>query len=201
MTGTAARVVATVPGETGALTRALASGAEWLWFLAAGARPRDDALERLLAAAEPEHAAPATVLAGVLVDDHGDMLDDGFQPAPRIDSADAVRLVHQRLLPLRSAGFGNCLVAQATFSRHGIPDERRFGAFAAEEWTARVLRTEPGYIVPASVVVVPGDPAAAGRADLLATIRMLRTGTWTRNDAARGLWRAVSRPAGRSRGR
>jgi hypothetical protein len=135
------------------------------------------------------------VLAGLLVDEHGDMLDDSLQPAPRIDSTAAVRLVRQRLLPIRSAGFGNCLVAGAAFSRYGLPNNRKFGRFAAEEWTARVLRKEQGYLVPASVVVLPTRTAAAdrsaARSDLLATIRMLRTGTWTRGDAARALRRAL----------
>lgn len=190
------RVVAVVHDRPDAFTRALASDAEWLWFLAEGARPRDDALERLTAAIEPEDAAPATVLAGLLVDDRGDPVDAGVQPAPGIDSAEAVRLVRQRLLPIRSAGFANCLVARAAFSRHGLPNTRKFGPHAPEEWTARVLRKEPGYLVPASVVVLPAraEPAdrGAGLSNLLATMRMLPTGTWNRGDAARALWRALT---------
>jgi hypothetical protein len=198
VTGTTPRVVTTVHDDPDAFAGALASDADWLWFLAEGARPREDALERLLAAIEPEDAAPATVLAGMLVDDHGDMLDDSLQPAPRIDSAEAVRCVRQRLLPLRSAGFGHCLIARATLSRHGLPNVRRYGPFAPEEWTARVLRSEPGYLVPASIVAVPdrGDPPA----NLPAAIRMLPTGAWTRGEAAQAVWRALRsepRAAGR----
>jgi hypothetical protein len=195
VTSAAPRVVSVHDGSD-ALVQALASEAEWLWFLAEGARPRHDALERLVAAIEPEDAAPATVLAGLLVDEHGEALDDRIQAAPRIDSDAAVRLVGQQLLPIRSAGFAHCLVARAAFSRHGLPDVRRFGPFAAQEWTARVLRSEPGYLVPASVVVLP---TLAERADrgapllhLLAAMRMLPTGTWSRGDAARTLWRALA---------
>lgn len=197
MTGATPGAVATVQGDAAAFARALASDAEWLWFLADGAHPRDDALECLLAAVEPEDAAPATVLAGLLVDDRGALLDDSLQAAPRIDSAEAVRLVRQRLLPIRSAGFGNCLVARAAFVTHGLPNDRRFGPFAAEEWTARVLRDHPGYLVPASVVVTPAarEPAGRGSAlsDLRAVLRMLPTGTWTRGYAARALSRALIR--------
>jgi hypothetical protein len=197
VTGAAPGAVATVQGDVDAFARALASDAEWLWFLADGARPRDDALECLLAAIDPEGAAPAAVLAGLLVDDRGALLDDSLQAAPRIDSAEAVRLVRQRLLPIRSAGFGNCLVARAAFIRHGLPNERKFGPFAAEEWTARVLRDEPGYLVPASAVVMPAPREAPDRSaalsDLRAMVRMLPTGTWTRGYTARALWQALIR--------
>ena len=190
------RVVTVAYDRPDEFARALASDAEWLWFLAAAARPRADALERLLAAIEPEDAAPATVLAGLLVDDRGDLLDDSLQAAPRINSGEVIRLVEQRLLPIASAGFANCLVARAAFSRHGLPDTRKFGPYAPEEWTARVLRDAAGYLVPASVVVLraPAEPAnrRAAVSHLLATIRMLPTGTWTRGYAARALWRAVS---------
>ena len=188
--------VVTVAEGPGALERALASGADWLWLLGAGARPRDDALERLLAAVEPEGAARAALLAGLVVDDRGVPLDDSLQPVPRGDPAEAIRLLRQRLLPIRSAPFANCLVARDAFDRHGQPDIPRFGAHAPLEWSARVLRDEAGYLVPASEVVMPPPNAPAGRraalADLLATLRMLPTGAWTRGDAARALAAAAA---------
>jgi hypothetical protein len=187
-------VVTCVHGDADALARALASDAEWLWFLAEGARPREDALERLLAATEPVDSESATVVAGLLVDDDGDFLADSCQAAPRIDSKEAVRLVRQRLVPIRSAGFANCLVARVAFARHGLPDGSRYGRYAAEEWTARVLSEEAGYLAPESVVAVPAYAVPASRAafsNLVATIRMLPTGTWTHGDAARALRRAL----------
>ena len=194
-------VVSVVYDRPDALARALASEAEWLWLLAEGANPRDDALERLIAAIEPEDAAPSTVLAGLVVDDRGLPLDGSIQAAPRLNSAEAVRLVRQRLLPMRSTGFANCLVAREAFSRHGLPNTRKFGPYAPEEWTARVLRNAAGYVVPGSVVVMPApaEPADRGAAlsDLLATMRMLPTGTWTRGDAARAVLRALPQVLGR----
>jgi hypothetical protein len=179
-----------------ALARAVASDAEWLWLLAPGARPHGDALRQLLDAVEPEGAPRATVLAGVLADARGALLDDRVQPAPAIDTAAALRLVGQRLLPLRSAAFAHCLVARAAFERHGLPDAARFGPFAAEEWTARVLRTEPGYLVASSAIVLAHHAERAGRTPralhLRATLRMLGTGTWTRGEAARALRRALT---------
>ena len=188
--------VVTVAEGPGALERALASGADWLWLLGAGARPRDEALERLLAAVEPEGAARAVLLAGLVVDDRGVPLDDSLQPVPRGDPAESIRLVRQRLLPIRSAPFANCLVARHVFDRHGLPDTRTFGPHAPLEWTARVLREDAGYLVPASEVAMPPPAGPAGRraalADLLATLRMLPTGAWSRGDAARALAAAAA---------
>jgi hypothetical protein len=201
MTEASPRVATVAWGVAGALEAALASDAEWLWLRAQGAEPRDDALAPLLAAVEPEGAARATVLAGIALDKRGQPLQGDAQPAPAIDSAEAVRLVERRLLPLRSAGFANTLVERSAFERHGVPDARRFGRHAPAEWTARVLRTETGYIVPASVVVIPPGAGTAGAdgalSELLATARMLRTGTWTRGDSAGAIWHAVRKLADR----
>jgi hypothetical protein len=172
----------------------LEANPDWLWFLSDGARPCDDALERLLGAIEPAGHAPASVVAGLLIDEHGEPLADRLQAAPRIDAALAVLLVGPRLLAIRCAGFTHCLVARSAFRRHGLPDTGRFGPFAAEEWTARVLRRESGYLVPDSRVVVP-TLARADRSDRgshrLATLRMLPTGTWSRGDAARAVRRTL----------
>jgi hypothetical protein len=185
--------VVTVGAGPDALTRALATSAEWLWFLADGARPREDALTGLLEAREPQDATPATVLAGLLVDERGAPLHAGFQAAPQLDADAAVRLVGQGLLPIRSTGFAHCLVARAAFDRHGRPDDRRFGPFAAEEWTARVLRDEAGYLVGASIVQLGDDVAPFGSARPLgAAVRMLSTGTWGRGEAVRALRRTIA---------
>jgi hypothetical protein len=196
MTGMTRGDVATVGAGQDALARALASETDWLWFVAEGARPREDALDRLLEAREPKDALAPTVLAGLLVDGRGAPLDDRLQAAPRIDADAAVRLAGQRLLPLRSAPFAHCLVARAAFGRHGVPDERRFGPFAAQEWTGRVLRDEAGYLVPASVVELASRPERPDRSAYLlhlrAAVHMLQTETWSRGDAARALWGAVA---------
>jgi hypothetical protein len=201
MTEASARVATVAWGAPGALEAALSSDVEWLWLRAQSGQPRDDALPALLAASRPEGAARATVLAGMALDERGRPLEGDAGPAPAIDSAEAVRLVERRLLPLRSAGFANTLVERSAFERHGVPDGRRFGRHAPAEWTARVLRTETGYIVPASVVVIPAGAGTAGGdgalSDLLATARMLRTGTWTRGDSAGAIWHAVRKLADR----
>jgi len=185
--------VATIRPGPDAYRQALAADADWIWFLAAGGRPRGDALEHLLTATRAEDGASPAILAGLLVDERGVALDDSLQPAPRIDPREAVRLVRRRLLPLRSAGFGHCLVERAAFSRHGVPNDSRFGAFAAQEWTARVLRGEPGYLVAESVVVLAGGASGMERASVRAAVRMLPTGTWTRGEAARVLAASVMR--------
>src|SRR5437773_1403736 len=56
---------------SGALRTALGSGADWLWFLASGAQPAEDALEYLLAAIEPMRTRRASIIAGMVIDEHG----------------------------------------------------------------------------------------------------------------------------------
>ena len=192
MTSPAVDAVATVGAGPDALAHALATEAPWLWFLAPGARPREDALDVLLAAVAPEGAAPPTVLAGLLVDEHGVPLERDLQATPQLDAEAAVELVRHRLLPIRSAGFQHCLVARASFDRHGLPDHARFGPYAGHEWTARVLGDSAGYLVAASVVELAAGAAPTGSfAQLPAAVRMLRTGAWSRGDAVRALRRAV----------
>ncbi|HWH95418.1 MAG TPA: hypothetical protein VNT03_16270 [Baekduia sp.] len=196
MTSPTRDAVVTVGAGPDALAQALATPAEWLWFVAERARPREDALDLLLAAVEPEDAAPATVLAGLLVDERGAPLERDLQATPRLDAEAAVHLVRQCLLPIRSAGFAHCLVARVEFDRHGLPDHRRFGPFAGEEWTGRVLRESVGYLVAASAVELPAQAERPDRGPSLlhlrAAMHMLPTGTWSRGDAVRALRRAVT---------
>jgi GT2 family glycosyltransferase len=56
------------------------------------------------------------------------------------------------LLPLRSATFVSLLVNRAAVDRHGLPHAHYFIWSDDIEYTARVTRRDPGYVVPASVV-------------------------------------------------
>lgn len=177
----------------GALQRACASDARWIWLLADGGDPRPDALERLLEARLPDGATLPAIVAGTVVAGYGGV-DERQLPGWSIGHPELIDLVGRGALPIRHATFANCLVASACFVRHGLPDERRFGPYAAIEWSARVLRDEPGCFVPASVVA---SAAALGRRDALRAVpalaRMLRTGAWTRGDQLAHARRLLSR--------
>lgn len=186
--GRAAVLAQTRPAEeivTGAdaLTRAARSRTDWVWLIAPSGEPRPDALEALLAVDPlPGHDGPA-VLAGTVRDRHRATVIRDL-PAGDEHNPEVVEAVARRMLPIRSTTFANCLVARTCFERHGLPDTARYGRFAAVEWSARVLRAERGYYVPASVVVT--NPERSGSARSLRSIgplfRMVRTGAWTRGD-------------------
>lgn len=162
-----------------ALQRAVAGDCEWLWLLGVEARPRADAL-RLLLDAGPD----AAIVAGTAVDSADRMLADQLPTVTARSLEDLVRCAARSLLPIRSTPFANALVRRVCFARHGLPDTRRFGRWAAVQWSAAVLCERPGIFVPASVVEL-GRAATTGSrlADSVACVRMLGSGAWTRGDA------------------
>ena len=193
--------VAAVYSGADALAAAFADGADWFWVLEGAAVPRPEALADLIAAIRPPGGeADAAVIAGLLVDAGGRPIDGQVPAGRERETEEVLRLARLRLLPIRRAGFGSTLVSGAALARHGLPSER-YGAYAPLEWTARVLRESPGYLVPASLAVA--DPAPAPRADLdrlVAAARMTRTGTWTRGETARAFAALVRSLSPRSNG-
>jgi hypothetical protein len=197
VTGRQTEPVQDVFAGPGALARARASDAQWLWFLAAGARAREDALQRLLLAAEPADEPRASLVAGMVLDEHDRRPVEDELPAPdRADIGAVIHLVALHLCPIRHATLANCLVARAAFERHGCPDVRAFGRHAAVEWTARVLRMEAGRFCADSVVVLsPAEPRRGPRSALAhapATLRMARSGAWTRGESLEAFARLVA---------
>jgi hypothetical protein len=178
------RVPDHVFGGPDALARAASTGAGWIWLLASGADPHADALQRLLDARAIDGEQPASLLSGMVVGASGRAVDAGFPTGDGRSPADLIRLAGKRMLPIRFTAFANCLVAGDCFVRHGLPDRRRYGPYAAIEWSARALRDDAGYFVPASVVVLR---PSVGRPFTVAAIpglsRMLATGVWTRGEA------------------
>jgi GT2 family glycosyltransferase len=57
-----------------------------------------------------------------------------------------------RLLAIRAASFVSLLLHRGAVDRFGLPIKRYFIWSDDVEYTARILRTEPGYLVPESVV-------------------------------------------------
>jgi hypothetical protein len=180
-------VDAIVTGRSG-LGEAAASDVEWLWLLEGGAAPRPDALARLLAAgASGDARGPAALVAGLVLDDDGRPRVSALPAGTEGDTTAVLALAPQRLLPVRRAGLGCTLVARTAFWEHGLP-QRRYGAHAGPEWTARLLRAAAGVFVPAAVAVGgPVIPTPRSRGELIAALRTARTPTWTRGEAVRAL--------------
>jgi hypothetical protein len=191
-------------GDRG-LASALAAEVEWIWFLAPGARPQKDALERLVLGIQPPGERPASVVSGVAVDSHGRLLEHELAAGTQRDLEAVIRVLPRRLLPIRYAGFANCLVSTDAFGRYGRVNRERFGPYAAFEWTGRVLRENAGYLVPDSLVELPDVSPHPGRGAALsalpATVRMYRTGLWTRGEGVRALTRVVRAAFGPGRPR
>jgi rhamnopyranosyl-N-acetylglucosaminyl-diphospho-decaprenol beta-1,3/1,4-galactofuranosyltransferase len=140
-------------GFHAAIARAHATGAEWVWVMDDDTIARPDALERLLAASWREAGLREPALLSSRVD-----WSDGH-PHPmntpilrRRDAESLVRAAGAGLLPLRSATFVSLLVSAGAIDRHGLPRREFFLQADDVEFTARILRSEAGYLVPDSVV-------------------------------------------------
>lgn len=181
-------VVAASVGE------ALRSGAELLWWLEGV--PAPGALGRLLEVARSPGAPP--VVTGLVVDGAGRPVDRLTPRGKQLDIEALLGSAAQRRLPVRYAELAHTLVARAAVERHG-PPLVRYGRYAAQEWTARILAGGSGWLVPASRATVEDDrDPPGGVRDLPATLRMARTGVWSRGEVMRA-FAALMRRTGATR--
>jgi hypothetical protein len=166
-----------------------------------GGQPADDALERLLAAIGPVGTRRASIVSRMVVDEHGRPQDRALAAGSHREGQILLELVRQRMLPLRYATVAHCLAARGASALHGLPDTRSFGPHAPIAWSARLLRQEAGYLVPASTVMLRRPTGPCGRAALRAvgpTLRMTRTGAWTRGESLQALAKLATAAFGRS---
>ena len=178
---------------------ALTSGGELVWLVAPGGTPAPGALELLR-----ETLGAARLATGLVVDAEGRPADRFVPRGKQRDIDLLAAAAPARRLPVRFALAGNTLFRAA--AADGPPDPR-YGPYAMQEWTARLLGGELGWLVPASVVTLPEGapgtlPRAGGPRDAAAVLRMLRTGVWTQGEAMRAVaalrpGRASSRPGRR----
>lgn len=135
------------------------SSSEWQWLVDPGVEPRPDARERLLeAAADP---SGPVLLASKVVTPSGE-LDPGSLPIPETLDPDLDADACERgLLAIRVARPGAVLVRREL----GVPGRHGFLA-----WSASVLRSGPGLLVPLSVAVrhAPAHDELLGMGSLLA---------------------------------
>lgn len=166
--------------DAGAIARGLARAAtgtaSWFWLVQAGTVPAPDALERLLNATEQDAGlGPPVLLASKVVGPDGHLSPDS---APVQRATDMVVMIHgarRRLMALRSARYGSLLVRRRVVAAAGPPRRRRLADEGDVEWTARLLRSELGYLVPESVAVRraaarPESEASGGLRDRAAMI-------------------------------
>lgn len=137
-------------------------GWTWLWLMDDDTIPNADALERLLEAPdllEEGSEAPALLASKVVwTDGHIHPMNT---PRLRTKDVDAlVRGMERGVVPLRLCTFPSLLVRRAAVDRYGLPHKEFFIWSDDIDFTARVLRHEPGYFVPASVALHKTDGAA-----------------------------------------
>ena len=146
---------------------------DWLWLVEASVAPEPGALRELLAAAHGDDAAEDPVLLAGRVATPGGPLHPASLPVVEVLNADAVlAALDRRLLALRVARPGSVLVHRKAFDAHGPPEPAPLGFFS---WTARVLRSERGLLVPSSVAIRHAEAGPAPHAELTARLRLLRS--------------------------
>jgi hypothetical protein len=132
------------------VVRALATDAEWIWVLDGTAVPRPGALDALLAGVGRVDGLPQpALLTGVVVTAQG-RVDPNRPPWYRRFQIDvALASAESSLLPVRGSTAPVLVrreAAAADLPRRGAP----VAPGAVLEWSARLLRSRTGYMVPDS---------------------------------------------------
>jgi len=133
-------------------SRATAAGWEWLWVMDDDTIPQPEALARLLEARERAPEPPVLLASRVI------WTDGRLHPMnlPKVDARDPERLLDATsgaLVPMRWSTFPSLLVHRSAVERFGPPRKAFFIWSDDLDFTARVLRHERGYVVPASVAL------------------------------------------------
>jgi hypothetical protein len=136
-----------VLGEREDARSALDRGTDWLWLVEGDVVPEPEALEALLDALERMRSLPAPVLLASKVLASDGTQDPASQPIVyTLDLDLAVAACERRLLLVRIVPHGSVLVHRRGFEGGG-PSAGGDGS----EWSARLLKREPGLLVPQSV--------------------------------------------------
>lgn len=119
---------------------------DWVWLLDAGVVPDADALAALLAAREQLPAA--VLLAGRVVTTEGE-LDPVSLPVIAVhDPGRVLAALERRTVPLIAARRGSLLLRTSDLAQHGLSSP---GGLL--RWSARLLRSQLGALVPTSRAV------------------------------------------------
>lgn len=184
-------VLATNEGGAGGfhegLRRAHADGARWIWLMDDDTIPTPSCLEGLLDAAHTVRAPTPALLSSTVVWTDGRLHPMNTPQLERERTEAVVAAGELGLMPLRAATFVSLLVESSAIELYGLPLRRYFLWSDDIEYTARILRSAPGYLVPASVAVhKTGQPYTAVTASgdrfyfhVRNTLYMLRGTAWS----------------------
>ena len=150
--------LATNEGGAGGFHEGMKAGLErdfdWLWVMDDDTIPQPDALERLLERLDDLDGLPEpSILASKIVWTDG-RVHPMNAPGPAMLDIDLfVQAVGRGMILLRSSTFPSMLVRTDAIRRHRLPYKHFFLWSDDIDFTARILRDEVGYMVPASVAV------------------------------------------------
>jgi GT2 family glycosyltransferase len=133
---------------------AVQEGYDWLWVMDDDTIPAGDALEKLLDAPQHLNGMPKpSLLASKVLWTDGKLHPMNW-PAPHMGDLDLfLDGVERTIIPIRSNTFPSLLVRRESVERHG-PPRKGFWIWADDiDFTQRILRDEPGYLVPQSIAV------------------------------------------------
>jgi rhamnopyranosyl-N-acetylglucosaminyl-diphospho-decaprenol beta-1,3/1,4-galactofuranosyltransferase len=173
---------------------AYARGFDWLWLMDDDTVPTPTALECLLEGRDMAADVPLILASRVLWTDG--RLHPMNTPVPRRRTDSLVEAASHRLLAIRAASCVSLLVHRGAIERFGLPIKRYFIWTDDVEFTARILRTEPGYLVPKSVVhhkTAAAYTTAEGSPDrffyyVRNSLYMTRGSAWDSQEKLRILW-------------
>jgi GT2 family glycosyltransferase len=135
------------------LRRAHRDGAEWIWLMDDDTIPSPSCLEALLEGARATPEGPPVLLASKVIWTDGRLHPMNYPGFERTRTGAVIDAGERGLMPLRTATFVSLLVSRRAVDSHGLPLRRYFLWSDDIEYTARILRRDPGYLVPASVAV------------------------------------------------
>jgi rhamnopyranosyl-N-acetylglucosaminyl-diphospho-decaprenol beta-1,3/1,4-galactofuranosyltransferase len=135
------------------MKRAHAAGADWIWLMDDDTIPAPAALAQLISAPERlEPLPPPSLLLSKAVWRDGRVHPmNAPRPTRRVETM--IDAAERGLMPLGTATFVSLLVHRGAVDRHGLPLKDFFVWGDDIEYTGRVLKREPGYLVPESVVL------------------------------------------------
>lgn len=178
--------VETTPGGLAdALSASQSAAADWVWLVGPDVAPEATALEALLAPlARLEALGHPVLFSGKVVGRDG-RLDLERPPWPRLLARElAMTGADHRLAALRAARYGSLLIHGRAIELHGPPRADFAGDGADLEWTSRILRDEPGYLVPKSIAVREGARSVDAAAFTRNRVRILRGDGWRGQEKA-----------------
>ncbi|MGI8623619.1 MAG: hypothetical protein ACR2NB_09090 [Solirubrobacteraceae bacterium] len=141
-------------------------GADWTWLLDADSVVSEPAAlaEFLRVLDAPDDLPEPALLTSRVLAPGGDLAPERAPGQPLLDREVAIAAARRGVVAVRTARWGSLLVAHDVFATLTGPRGDYAPGVADLEWTARILRERPGYLVPRSVARSVGD-AAGGPVD------------------------------------